>query len=165
MQWHDFESIFKTQINKVKGTRWGVLSTFGEKYPESRNVIIRDFNEVSLIFYTHSLSKKIQEITQNPNGSLCWYNPNHNIQLQFYGELEILDDPETKFYQNKIQHFNDYCGLAPGSEYIDDSCEDIHFSVIRLNIKKIVGLKIQREGHLKYRFDIDQDFKQTRLIP
>ena len=157
---------FTIQIKKRKGHRWATFNTFGEKYPHSRNVIVRDLKDKNLFFFTHSLSQKVEDIKRNPSTSLCWYDQRHNLQLQFYGKTEIVDSRTTSNYKQNVQNFRDYQGPKPGTP-IDKlvDCE-IHFMVLQMQIDELVALRIGRESHQKTKFVLcSEKITKTEVVP
>mgnify|MGYP001188292291 CR=1 FL=1 len=143
---------FKIQIKKRKGHRWATFNTFGERYPHSRNIIIRELNDNSLFFFTHSLSQKVEDINRNSATSLCWYDQKHHLQLQFFGETKIANSKTISKYKENIQNFRDYQGPRPGSPITSLFDKDIHFTVLQMQIDELIALRLGRESHRKTKF-------------
>lgn len=154
--------IFSIQLKKHKGDSWATLGTFSDTYPRLRNIIIRDYKENKLIFYTHALSNKVEELVANSASSLCWYSKRHGIQLQFYGHTFIIK--ENDHYKKRVTNFRDYLGAKPGLPLMDQNSDSIHFCVLEFNIQKIIGLKLGKEEHIKYERDLKSGMTK-RVIP
>ena len=161
-----FLELFSIQIRKRKGHRWATFNTFGDKYPHSRNIIVRDFKENTIFLFTHSLSQKVEDIQKNPATSLCWYDNRHNIQLQFLGQTTIADKKTITRYQNNIQNFRDYQGPKPGTPLSSLIDEEIKFTVLQMQIDELVTLKIGKENHQKNKFVFQHNqITKTELTP
>lgn len=148
--------LLKIQIKKRKGQRSGTFSTFGKEYPHARNIIIRDYLDDKIVFFTHTLSQKVEDIQTNPASSLCWYDHRHQIQLQFYGKTTIAESQMIKDYQSKVQNFKDYQGPKPGSKLGSLMDKDIHFMVLIMQVEKLIALEIGIEEYKKYEFQYEQ---------
>ena len=158
--------LFKIQIKKRKGNRWATFNTFGEKYPHSRTVIVRDLKDNALFFFTHSKSQKVVDIESNAATSLCWYDQKHHLQLQFFGETKIADSKTTSKYKENIQNFRDYRGPKPGTPITSLFDRDIHFTVLKMQIDELIALRLGREGHRKTRFVFyNGETIKTRVTP
>jgi len=167
MKREDILDIFKAQVLKPKGVKWGALATSKGNRPNVRNIVIRSFDGQSLIFYTHGLSEKVEEINKNSSCSLCWYSHRHSLQLRFFCSASILSDKEADQYKKRVTNFRDYKGPAPGDPFEESKVtEDIYFKVVRLKIEKLEALKLDKVQHEKYLFDFkDTATASLRLFP
>ena len=166
MTFEDFISTFKINLKKRGGTRYAVLSTFGIDYPKSRHVVLRSFKEDRIHIYTHSLSSKVEELSANSKCNLCWYSDRHRIQLTFYGEGKILETDASEKIKKEVNDLKDYQGIKPGSDFILDNTEEIHFAVIEFKIHELIALKLDSSQHEKYVYSFnDKDIKEKRVIP
>jgi len=157
---------FTIQLKKRKGHRWATFNSFGEKYPHSRNVIIRDLKDNTLFFFTHSLSQKVEDIQKNPSTSLCWYDQKHNLQLQFYGQTKIVDKKTTSKYKQNVENFRDYQGPKPGTPINTLVDYEIHFMVLQMQIDELVALRIGKESHQKIKFVFHNgETIETEVVP
>lgn len=141
-------------------------------YPANRTIILRDFNQkdMSLMVYTHSLSNKVEEIANNPNSTILWYDHILQRQIQFhcYGKI-VLDEDVVAKHQSQIKKHSekDYLGKKPGTLY--QKALDLHelrFCVLEFAIEKMIVLQIGKEEHFKYLFESDSNgFNKVRLMP
>jgi Pyridoxamine-phosphate oxidase len=66
-----FNEAKKTEINDPNAL---ALATVGKNgIPSVRMVLLKDFNEKGLIFYTNLNSRKSMEKKSNPNASMCFH--------------------------------------------------------------------------------------------
>lgn len=162
----DFFNLLKIQIKKSKGDRWAVFSTFGEQFPKARNIILRDLiDQKKIIFFTHTLSKKVEEIKSNPNSSLCWYSKRHSVQLQLYGETRIANQDITNNYKAKVKNFRDYQGPKPGSELGTIIDKEVYFCVLEFTVSKVIALRLDQEKHRKFEFNLGKDITSKEIVP
>lgn len=76
-----------------------VLATASKKgIPSSRNVLIKEIDERSFIFYTNYLSRKGREIEENPFGSMTIYWKELEKQVTFEGRIEKLNAEKSDRY-------------------------------------------------------------------
>lgn len=162
----EYLNLFTIQIQKRCGQRWATFNTFGEKYPHSRNVIIRELKDNNLFFFTHSLSQKVEDIQKNPATSLCWYDHRHSIQLQFYGQTKLANPQVTSRFQQNIQYFRDYQGPKPGTPLTSIIDNEVHFSVLQMQIEELVALRIGKESHQKTKFIFELgEIRKEEIVP
>ena len=165
----EFLDLFQKEILKKKGHRWATLSTFGTDYPHSRNIILRKFvrEENKLIFFTHQLSQKVEDIKSNAGCSLCWYDEKKRVQIIIHANAIIENNSEIiKNSWQTVSPYNhkDYLGPKPGLEFKDFSDDENHFCIIYLNIEEYVFLQLDREEHFKLSFNTKTE-KEVRLVP
>ena len=166
MSLDDFLDIFKANLNKRNGVRYGVFTTIGESYPKSRNIVLRSFSNNTILIYTHSLSSKVEEVKNNSLSNICWYSHQEKVQLLFYGKASLSSDSVTLLHKKRVNDFKDYIGQRPGSDYLLDQNDETHFAVIEFRIDELIALKLDPEEHQKYSFSFyDDDISQKRLIP
>ena len=68
---HWFNEAKKTEINDPNAL---ALATTGKNgIPSVRMVLLKDFNEKGIVFYTNLNSQKSKEIKSNPNASMCFH--------------------------------------------------------------------------------------------
>jgi len=61
------------------------ISTFSDSYPESRMVLLKEFNGNQFVFYTNYNSQKGKNIDANPNVSLLFFWPYSQRQIRIKG--------------------------------------------------------------------------------
>ena len=78
-----------------------VFSTVSKNSPESRTVILRDFDEHKKAIWFHSdrRSKKILHLEENKNVSALFYDKSRKVQLRISG-LAKIDDNFKKALSN-----------------------------------------------------------------
>ena len=152
-----------------------MLSTVNKKTPESRTVILRNFNKDIFELNIHSdlRSEKINQIETNNNVSCLFYDDKKKIQIRISGIAKI-----EKSYQpswEKLTNWSKRCYLSeskPGTEIArpssgfpvrfvnespndEDSIEGLkNFAVIKVMINSIEWLYLASQGHRRAIFKI-----------
>ncbi len=93
-----FQEAVKAQVPEANAM---ILSTVGENgRPSARVVLIKDFDENGLIFYTNYKSQKAKEILVNPYASLTFFWPQLERQIRIEGLIEKVSEEESVNYFN-----------------------------------------------------------------
>jgi pyridoxamine 5'-phosphate oxidase len=81
------------------------LSTKGAEFPDSRVVLLKDFSENGLVFFTNYLSQKGQQIAQNPHVAVNFFWPELERQVRILGIAEKISPEESDkyFYSRPIE--------------------------------------------------------------
>lgn len=79
-----------------------VLSTATmDAIPHARIVHIREFNEQGFLFFTQKRTRKVQELTKNPQATLTFWFELFEREVIIEGRVEMLDALEKeKYWQN-----------------------------------------------------------------
>lgn len=95
-----FKTWFEEAIsNNILDANAMVLSTINEQQkPTSRVVLMRDFSELGISFYTNYNSEKAKNISLNPNIALNFFWPIINKQIRIEGKAEKLDIKTSEEY-------------------------------------------------------------------
>ncbi len=76
-----------------------VLSTVtAEGIPQSRTVLMKDFDDAGLVFYTNYSSAKARDIAGNPNVCALFYWPSLQRQVRFTGVAGKVSAAESDAY-------------------------------------------------------------------
>lgn len=176
------EDIWKNNIQELKfgylkkkhPFRYFCLSTFGEDYPESRTVVLRDVaakNE--LIIFTDTRSSKISQLRCNPNTSALFYHPKKLLQLKINGTLElILSGDEYENYKSRVQgnSIKDYLTSQPPGSKIKQPDEvtyqeKMYFALLKLVPHEVEILQLKRPNHIRCRFEKVDNWKGKFITP
>ena len=176
---HTLEEIKYLLTRGVKDRKssfhYTVLSTVNNEFPESRTVILRNFNEEIFELNIHSdlRSEKINQITKNNNISCLFYDDKKKIQIRINGHAEI--EKSSKPSWEKLTNWSKRCYLCttkPGTEitkpssgfpdkFINNSPNDEdsikglkNFTVVRIIIRRIEWLYLASQGHRRALFEI-----------
>ncbi len=81
------------------------LSTSTEGFPDSRVVLLKDFSEKGLVFFTNYNSQKGQQITENPKVAMNFFWPELERQVRILGIAEKISPEESDkyFYSRPIE--------------------------------------------------------------
>ena len=147
-----------------------VFSTVSKNSPDSRTVILRDFNEDKPAIWFHSdrRSKKILHMEKNKKVSALFYDRSRKVQLRINGTADLEEDiehnkriwdsmrPESKLCymgpyapSQKINQFEPNT-LKKSAHDLDKEDEQLglsRFCRIRIKIKKLDWLKLDYKGH------------------
>ena len=159
-----------------------VFSTISKNSPESRTVILRDFDEHKPAIWFHSdrRSKKILHLEENENVSALFYDKSRKVQLRINGIADIEEDieqnkkiwdsmrPESKLCymgpyapSQKINQFEPNT-LKKSAHDLDKEDEHLglsRFCRIRIKIKKLDWLKLDYKGHQRLEFKFGKKIK------
>lgn len=69
--------------------------------PSSRTVLLRGIDERGFVFFTNSLSRKGQQMADNPHVALTFYWDKWQEQVQVEGTIDRIDDAEADAYWAK----------------------------------------------------------------
>ncbi len=141
------------------------LGTLGEKGPEVRTVVLREFEKV-LDFYvfTDFRSDKVIEVRANPSVTLHFYHPEKRVQIRVRAKAEIHhQDLVTDVFWGRLREdsrlaYNSV--LAPGTEIStpdegfnwSEEIDDRFFSVLRFIPHSFEVLQLNGLKHLKILF-------------
>lgn len=159
-----------------------VFSTVSKNSPDSRTVILRDFDEHKPAIWFHSdrRSKKILYLEENKNVSALFYDKSRKVQLRINGIAGIEEDiKHNKKIWDSMSSDSKICYMGPyaPSQKInqfepntlnksahDLDKEDEHlglsrFCRIRIKIKKLDWLKLDYKGHQRLEFKFGKKIK------
>ena len=92
-KWYDLAC--KTEINDPNAM---TLSTISNNQPSSRVVLLKSYDEIGLVFYTNSNSKKGKSIKENNNVALNFHWKTQNRQIRIEGNANILSKEVADSY-------------------------------------------------------------------
>ena len=173
-------------VNKRKSNFHNtVLNTIGiDKKPKSRTVVLRNFSEEDLTINIHSdlRANKINELNENNNTSLLFYDHQKKIQLRVEGTAKIEKSNKTSW--EKLSNWSRRCYLSiekPGtisespssgfpSKFSDEAPSDKeseegikNFSVIKIFIFKIEWLYLASQGHRRALFEVNRSLSKIKV--
>ena len=164
-------------INPKHPFHWPALSTVAtNSSPQSRIVVLRNFENDTCTVFTDLRSRKCQEITNNNRVSLLFFNSNTMSQIRAKGIAKIISDGAylaRLWDEMSSRKHGDYQTLgAPGQPFSAQKAsqqthlEKTHFGVIEIQNFEYDYLKITRSGHLRQRvFLKNNEWCVERLIP
>ena len=92
-KWYDLAC--KTEINDPNAM---TLSTVSNNQPSSRVVLLKSYDEIGLVFYTNSNSKKGKSIKENNNVALNFHWKTQNRQIRIEGIANIVSKEVADSY-------------------------------------------------------------------
>tara|TARA_B100001758_G_C18321744_1_gene563571 strand:+ start:58 stop:696 length:639 start_codon:yes stop_codon:yes gene_type:complete len=85
--------------SKIKDANAVILSTYdNERGVQSRVVLIKEINEIGLVFYTNFDSLKASQINKNKHVSLCFFWPNLDRQVRINGTVKKISEKDSNAY-------------------------------------------------------------------
>ena len=66
--------------------------------PSARMVLLKNFDERGICFYTKLMSRKVKELSHNPNVALCFYWGPLGLQIRIEGSIEKVSLQEADDY-------------------------------------------------------------------
>ena len=158
------------------------LATCSQNQVSNRTVVLRNCNKKDRIisFHTNNLSKKINDISQNPIVECIFYSKINKTQIRISGIAEIFtmnNICEKKWAEMSSQSKQCYFqNIAPG-EIIDGpnqvqmkNIDDLNiisknFAIVKINISIIDWLYLSSKGHRRAKFDKSRDFEGSWIAP
>ena len=95
-----FNEAKKTEINDPNAFS---LATCDKKgVPSVRIVLLKDFSNNGLVFYTNLNSKKSNDIKENPNGSICFHWKSLLRQIRITGKIfQVSNEEADEYYKTR----------------------------------------------------------------
>ena len=117
-KWYDLAC--KTEINDPNAM---TLSTIFNNQPSSRVVLLKSYDEIGLVFYTNSNSKKGKSIKENNNVALNFHWKTQNRQIRIEGIANIVSKEVADSYF-KTRPRNSQIGAWSSNQSDDLSSRD-----------------------------------------
>tara|TARA_B100001250_G_scaffold12625_1_gene11006 strand:+ start:357 stop:959 length:603 start_codon:yes stop_codon:yes gene_type:complete len=117
-KWYDLAC--KTEINDPNAM---TLSTICNNQPSSRVVLLKSYDEIGLVFYTNSNSKKGKSIKENNNVALNFHWKTQNRQIRIEGIANIVSKEVADSYF-KTRPRNSQIGAWSSNQSDDLSSRD-----------------------------------------
>ncbi len=117
-KWYDLAC--KTEINDPNAM---TLSTISNNQPSSRVVLLKSYDEIGLVFYTNSNSKKGKSIKVNNNVALNFHWKTQNRQIRIEGNANIVSKEVADSYF-KTRPRNSQIGAWSSNQSDDLSSRD-----------------------------------------
>ena len=117
-KWYDLAC--KTEINDPNAM---TLSTLSNNQPSSRVVLLKSYDEIGLVFYTNSNSKKGKSIKENNNVALNFHWKSQNRQIRIEGIANIVSKEVADSYF-KTRPRNSQIGAWSSNQSDDLSSRD-----------------------------------------
>lgn len=143
--------------------RWPVLASAARGGgADARMLVLRQFDRENGVLELHSdaRSEKIAQLREQPCCTLLFFDARSNIQLGVRACARVHCGDEVArraFAQAPEGSLDDYRGAAPGARLDDNPARsdeaEANFAVIRLVIEAADWLKLDRDGHRRWRVD------------
>ena len=140
-KWYDLAC--KTEINDPNAM---TLSTISNNQPSSRVVLLKSYDEIGLVFYTNSNSKKGKSIKENNNVALNFHWKTQNRQIRIEGIANIVSKEVADSYF-KTRPRNSQIGAWSSNQSDDLSSRDELIKNIKDFEMKYKDKDIPRPSH------------------
>lgn len=90
----EYRPVCKGEINVM------TLSTLGSYGPTSRIVLLKQYDETGLVFFTNYESRKGQELAGDDRAGLLFFWPELQRQVRIQGRIEKISESESDEYFN-----------------------------------------------------------------
>jgi pyridoxamine 5'-phosphate oxidase len=99
------------------------LSTIGEDgIPDSRMVLLKDFDQSGFVFYTNLNSRKGRQLKQHPFAALCFHWKGLGRQVRIRGPVEQVSEAEADaYFQSRPRESRIGAWASKQSEELEDS--------------------------------------------
>lgn len=72
------------------------LATIDKDQPRVRAILLYKADDAGIIFHTGPIKEVHQQLLDNPNVQLCFYDHAQNIQIRVRGAVELVEDDNLK---------------------------------------------------------------------
>ena len=175
----ELEYLIDGIMNAKNPYHFFTLSTFNNKNPESRTIVLRDVKKqpLKILFNADYRSPKVQQLIDNVNCTALFYDNIRKMQLRFKCKAIINYDntlSEKVWSQTPLQSRKCYMGNYKPStiieswdpnipiEYLKKDPDEnnselgyVNFSVIELSIISADILELHHDGHIRFRVNND----------
>ena len=86
----------KSEVNDSNASSLATSSSDG--IPSVRMVLLKSLSDEGFVFYTNFNSKKGNDLTSNPNASMCFYWKSIRRQIRVSGKISVVDKKEADEY-------------------------------------------------------------------
>ena len=166
-----------TQIKEGKHSskNWIQIATVNrENKPRLRTVVFRGWeNDNSLIIYSDKRSQKISDIKSNNNVEILWFFFKTKSQFRLKGNAYLIE--EITQYWNKLatNAKSTWFWPKPGEsleefsnvQISDNSKMPDNFTVLRIDIKSVDLLRLEKPIHKRYLWDINHNWNCIEINP
>ena len=114
--------------------------------PSVRMVLLRGCDERGFVFYTNSLSKKGQDLSENPSAAICLYWEELREQLRAEGDVEIISNEETDAYWSRGNRLSQLAACASRQSEVLNDRQEYEQLVDELD-RKYAGNSVLRPSH------------------
>lgn len=91
-----------TEINDANAMCVATVDKDG--YPDTRIVLLKEFDPRGFTFFTNFESRKGQQILANKKASACFYWKSLGKQIRINGDIEVITDEEAdRYYQSRAR--------------------------------------------------------------
>ena len=142
-----FEDLEKEEITYPNAAFLSTSSKDGQ--PSSRTILIKEFNQEGLIFFTDYESRKGQEIDENPFVSLLFFWKELDRQVRIQGRIRKISREDSEKYfssrplGSKISAYSSHQSKKVSKQELEKSVEENH-----KNLGKNVPCPVRWGGYL-----------------
>ncbi|MFL2983616.1 MAG: pyridoxamine 5'-phosphate oxidase family protein [Candidatus Neomarinimicrobiota bacterium] len=176
-EWRNIKKGIKTSKHDYHSF---VLSTIRNNNPDSRTVILRDFDVTgpSMWFHTDKRSKKILDLNKNEEISALFYDRLRKVQLRISGSANVDESRQSNQEiwksmspESKLCYMGLYAPSEPLIDYApnilvgksayeinddDDNLGLTRFCRIKINVNSLDWLQLDYKGHKRLEFNFDE---------
>ena len=150
-----------------------VLSTIdSNRLPQSRNVILRNFNSKKITFsiYSDYRSNKVKNLNNSSIVELLFYDSIELVQIVVRAELIKKSFDEKVFNSLSIHSKKNYISVDSPGTVIDNPNEikygkENYFCQLVFKAKSIEYLQLNKNGNIRCFFDKKKSWKGVFLTP
>jgi pyridoxamine 5'-phosphate oxidase len=119
---HWFKEAVKAEVNEPNAM---VLSTVDEKNkPSARVVLLREFTEVGMAFFTNYTSRKAESLAKNPQACLTFFWPELERQIRIEGVVTMhSSEASDNYFHSRPRQSRIGAWSSPQSKKIADRNE------------------------------------------
>lgn len=185
----DWANLLLKSLDKTRGepeSRYFQLATVdADGMPHNRTVVCRGFDEAESILWvvTDKRNKKVPELQNNPNASVCWYfaKTREQYRLKVSGHIDTPQTNrelcETHWQRLSVAARQQFLWGEPGSvrhhpkrslinHQADTDSLPEHFCVLKLTVSAVDYLNLRGNPQVRQQFEFKHgQWHSQALIP
>lgn len=114
--------------------------------PDSRMVLLKQFDERGFVFFTNSLSRKGRALAHNRNVALNFYWDPLHLQIRIQGEVEVVSDAESDAYFSSRSRMSQLGSAVSKQSELLSSRDELEAQVQQLE-QSLQGAPVPRPPH------------------
>lgn len=145
----------RATVDKRHPFRTVVVSTTGSAGPESRMMIMRQFDDLgSIVLFTDSRSAKVKSLTEQQQVALLWWSPRNRIQVRMQAAIAPVVGTTLQALLPPTSASRDYRTVQPpGTPITEPEAVDwssaMHFMAYQTLPRTADILQLTNEGHTR----------------
>lgn len=129
-----FDEVLQSDVKEP--TAMILATSTKDGVPSARTVLLKDYDEEGMVFFTNYQSRKGQELMENPKAALLFYWGDFERQIRIEGVVEEVDDATSdKYFASRPKKSRISAIASPQSQTIEKDVLDKKVSELKERYK------------------------------